>query len=173
MAQQWRHAEGVWIPKEENSSTIKQFRIISLLSVEGKIFFNIVAHCITEFLLGNTYIDTSVQKCGILKVPGCIEHIGVVTQLIREAREGNSELTVLWLNLANAYGSVPHKLVKTSLVQQYVPDQIRDLILEYYSCFSLSHLWNSNIYISSAGEGHNCWVYCLSDLVCLGQEHAR
>lgn len=35
VAQQWRHAEGVWIPKEESSSTIKQFRVISLLSVEG------------------------------------------------------------------------------------------------------------------------------------------
>lgn len=32
--QQWRYAEGVWIPKEENASNIKQFRTISLLSVE-------------------------------------------------------------------------------------------------------------------------------------------
>ncbi len=42
VAQQWRYTEGVWIPKEENSSTIEQFRNISLLSVEGKIFFSIV-----------------------------------------------------------------------------------------------------------------------------------
>ncbi|KAI4872262.1 hypothetical protein NFI96_007403 [Prochilodus magdalenae] len=37
VAQQWRHAEGIWIPKEENASTIEQFRVISLLSVEGKV----------------------------------------------------------------------------------------------------------------------------------------
>lgn len=43
MVQQWRHAEGVWIPEEENSSKIEQFGVISLLSVEGKIFFSIVA----------------------------------------------------------------------------------------------------------------------------------
>lgn len=81
MAQQWRHAEGVWIPKEESSSTIEQFRVISLLSVEGKIFFSILARRLTEFLLSNTYIDTSVQKGGVPKMPGCVEHTGVVTQL--------------------------------------------------------------------------------------------
>lgn len=42
-AAQWRYAEGVWIPKEENSSNIEQFHTISLLSVEGKIFFKIVS----------------------------------------------------------------------------------------------------------------------------------
>ncbi|XP_077372334.1 uncharacterized protein LOC144033646 [Festucalex cinctus] len=137
VAQQWRHAEGVWIPKEESSITIEQFRIISLLSVESKIFFSIVARRMTEFLLRNTYIDTSVQKGGVPKVPGCIEHTGVVTQLIREAREGKGDLAVLWLDLANAYGSIPHKLVEASLDRHHVPDKIKDLILDYYSCFSL------------------------------------
>ncbi|KAI4879743.1 hypothetical protein NFI96_004950, partial [Prochilodus magdalenae] len=107
VAQQWRHAEGVWIPKEENASTIEQFRVISLLSVEGKVFFSIVARSLTKFLLGNGYIDTSVQKGGIPKTPGCIEHTGVVTQLIREAREEKGDLAVLWLDLANAYGLTP------------------------------------------------------------------
>lgn len=53
-----------------------------------------------DFLLGNAYIDTALQKGGILMVPGCIEHTGVVTQLIQERWEGN----VLWFDLADAYG---------------------------------------------------------------------
>ena len=32
-------AEGIYIPKEQDSITINQFRPISLLNVEGKIFF--------------------------------------------------------------------------------------------------------------------------------------
>lgn len=39
VANQWRCAEGVWIPKEENSRHIKQLCTISLLSVEGEIFY--------------------------------------------------------------------------------------------------------------------------------------
>ncbi len=53
MAQQWQLAEGVWIPKEESSSTTEQFRVISLLSVEGKVFFSAAAQCMTEVLLRN------------------------------------------------------------------------------------------------------------------------
>ena len=39
----WLLAEGCFVPKEENSSTLDQFREISLLSVEGKVFWSIVA----------------------------------------------------------------------------------------------------------------------------------
>ncbi|CAJ1075238.1 LOW QUALITY PROTEIN: uncharacterized protein LOC109089580 [Xyrichtys novacula] len=135
--QQWRYAEGVWIPKEENASNIEQFRTISLLSVECKIFFKIVSNRLMGFLLKNTYIDTSVQKGGVPGVPGCIEHTGVVTQLIREARENKGDLAVLWLDLANAYGSLPHKLVEVALSSYHVPEKIRNLILDYYNNFSL------------------------------------
>ncbi|XP_061902037.1 uncharacterized protein LOC133649222 [Entelurus aequoreus] len=135
--QQWTYAEGVWIPKEENARNIEQFRTISLLSVECKTFFKIVSNRLMGFLLKNTYIDTSVQKGGVPGVPGCIEHTGVVTQLIREARENRGDLTVLWLDLANAYGSIPHKLVELSLSRYHVPEKICNLILDYYNNFSL------------------------------------
>ncbi|XP_061896833.1 uncharacterized protein LOC133645919 [Entelurus aequoreus] len=132
---QWRYAEGVWIPKEENSSNIEQFRIISLLSVESKIFFKILSQRLTEFLLKNAYIDTSVQKGGVPGVPGCLEHTGVVTQLIREARENKGDLATLWLDLTNAYGSIPHKLVEIALTRHHVPGKICNLIMDYYNNF--------------------------------------
>ena len=70
-------------------------------------------------------------------MPGCLEHTGVVTQLIREAREGKGDLAVLWLYLTDAYGSIPHKLVETALDRHHVPGKIRDLILDYYKSFKL------------------------------------
>lgn len=136
IAQSWRYAEGVYIPKDEKSENIDQFRVISLLSVESKIFFSIVAKRLSN-LLSNKYIDTSVQKGGTPGVPGCIEHTGVVTQLIREAREGKGDLAVLWLDLTNAYGSIPHKLVEAALERHHVPQKVKHLILDYYSEFSL------------------------------------
>ncbi|TWW71600.1 hypothetical protein D4764_16G0000970 [Takifugu flavidus] len=137
VADQWRCAEGLWIPKEEDSKNINQFRTISLLSVEGKVFFSIVSRRLTEFLLKNNYTNTSVQKGGIPGVPGCLEHNGVVTQLIREAHESKGELAVLWLDLTNAYGSIPHKLVELALHLHHVPSKIKDLILDYYNKFRL------------------------------------
>lgn len=49
VAQQWRFA-GVWVPKEEKSTGIEQFRTISLLNVEARIFFSTVSCWLTENL---------------------------------------------------------------------------------------------------------------------------
>lgn len=44
-----------------------------------------------------------------------LEHTGVVAKLIREARKGKGNLIALQLDLANAYGSIPHKLVNATM----------------------------------------------------------
>jgi len=92
--------------------------------------FSIVARRLTDYLLRNSYIDTLVQKGGIPKILECLEHTSVVTQLIREAQENKGDLVVLWLDLANAYGSIPHKLVEEALNRHRIPDMFRDLILD-------------------------------------------
>lgn len=60
----------------------------------------------------------------------------MVTQLLREAREWKGDLTVLWLGLTNAYGSIPHKLVELALHRHHVPSNVLDL-LDYYGNFRL------------------------------------
>ena len=74
----WRRAGGILIPKEKGSSVIGQFRQISLLNVEGKIFFSVVAHRLAEYLQRNNLIDTSIQKAGISGFSGCVEHASVI-----------------------------------------------------------------------------------------------
>ena len=51
---EWKKAEGVYIPKEKDSKGLNQFRPISLLNVEGKIFFSIMASRLTEFVMSKT-----------------------------------------------------------------------------------------------------------------------
>ncbi len=46
-------------------------------------------------------------------------------------------MAVLWLDLTNVYGSIPHKLVELSLNRYHVPKKICSLILDYYNNFSL------------------------------------
>ena len=79
IVEQYRFAEGLLIPKEEGSKSLDQFRIISLLNTESKIFFGLLSRRLSDFILGNGYIDTSVQKGGVAGMPGCLEHTGVLT----------------------------------------------------------------------------------------------
>ncbi|CAC5364670.1 unnamed protein product [Mytilus coruscus] len=95
MIDAWYKAEGCFISKEENSRKVEQFRTISLLNIEGKIFLAVLAKRTTRFLLSNKYRDISVQKGGMPEVSGCIEHTSVLTQILREAKEKKSDFAVL------------------------------------------------------------------------------
>ena len=116
------------MPKEEDSCSLDQFRAISLLSVEGKVFWSVVAKRLTTFLLKNNYIDAAVQKGGISGFAGCIEHTAAITQLIEDAKKEKKDLAVVWLDIAKAYPSVPHSLIFKALEYYHVPPKVVTLV---------------------------------------------
>ena len=132
---QLRRINGIWIPNEGESKEIQQFRIISLLNTENKIFFVILAWRFSHFSVSIGYVDTSVQKGCVAGMPGCLENTVVLTQLLREASENKGDLVVLWLNLANAYGALLHKLVEEALRRHQIPNIISNLIRDYDNDF--------------------------------------
>ena len=68
----------------------------------------ILARRMTDYMLQNEYVITSVQKGAVPGVPGCLEHTSVLTPIIREVKENGGELAVFRLDLANASGSILH-----------------------------------------------------------------
>ena len=133
----WLVAEGCFIPKEEESKEIKQFRTISLLNVEVKIYLAVLAKRMTKYMLSNQYIDTSVEKGGVPGVPGCIDHTSVLTKIIQDAKDNKGDLAVIWLDLANAYGSIAHKLVDLTLTKYHVPEKVRTMLRHYFDNFKM------------------------------------
>lgn len=128
----WRRAGGVLIPKEKDASNIGQFRQINLLNVEGKLFFSIVAKRLTTYLKKNSMIDTSMQKAGIPGFSGCFEHTSMIWHQIQSARREGRDLHVLFLDLANAFGSVPHSLIWTAFDFFHIPSTITNLVKSYF-----------------------------------------
>lgn len=130
-------AEGCFISTEENSSSIKEFCTVLLLNVEGKVFFGILAKRLTQFLLSNKYNDTSVQKGGVPGILRCIKHNSVISKIIEEAEWNQGDLAVLLLDLTNAYGTLPHKLVESTLKAYHVPEKFQQLLQDYFIHFKL------------------------------------
>ena len=106
---------------------------VSLLNVEGKLFFALKSERIMDFVLANEYIDTSIQKGGVPGISGCLEHTTIISQLIREAKKEKKSLVVTWLDIANAYGSIPHKLIMRSLKEAHIPEEVISMVENYYS----------------------------------------
>ena len=135
--QEWSTADGIYIPKEEESKLLGQFRPISLLNVERKVFFGVLAKRMVDFLVANGLVDTSVQKAGVPGFPGCVEHCSMIWNTIQEAKAKKRDLSVVWLDLANAYGSVPHRLIKFSMDFFHIPTKIQRMLMSYYDNFKM------------------------------------
>ncbi|MEL7079400.1 MAG: Ulp1 family isopeptidase, partial [Cyanobacteria bacterium J06582_2] len=129
----WQEAEGLFIPKEDGATVVEKFRTVSLLNVEGKLYFGMQADRLVTYTLANGYIDTSIQKGGVPAVSGCMEHTAILSQLIREAKAGKKDLVVVWLDIANAYGSIPHSLIQLALRRAHVPEEVCKLVESYYA----------------------------------------
>ncbi len=133
----WTLAEGCFVPKELNSTRLEQFREISLLDVEGKIFWSIFAKRLTAYLLANEFIDPSVQKGEVPGYSSCLEHTAVISQLINDAKSNNNTLSVVWLDLAKAYPSVPHQLILKALDHYRVPSEIVELVMAHMDALQM------------------------------------
>ena len=111
---QWQSAKQIYMPKVKppTEHSISDFLPIALLNVEGKVFFSLVSKRLeTHLISNNKIINKSVQKGCMEKVPGCWEHISMVWAALKEAKSKNLSLATVWLDIANAYGSIPHKLI--------------------------------------------------------------
>ena len=128
-----RFFEGVYIPKTDGDFGPSTGRPISLGNVQGKIFLAVIARRMTDFMVDNKYVDMTVQKGGLPGVKGCIEHFGAMWEVIKDARLNRRDLSVVWLDLANAYGAVPHVLILKALRFYNVPDKIIKIIVIYFA----------------------------------------
>jgi hypothetical protein len=126
-----------FISKEKDAAEIGQFRPISLLNVDGKIFFGVLAQRVTKFVQANKIIDTSVQKAGIPGFPGCLEHAHMIWETIKEAKKSGKRLDVIWLDLANAYGSIPHRALWFALEFFGFPGKVSTILRGYYERFAM------------------------------------
>ena len=133
ISKSWQMAEGIFIPKEDGATLVEKFRTVSLLNVEGKLYFALRADRLVTYTLANKYIDTSIQKGGVPGISGCMEHTAILSQLIREAKAEKKGLVVVWLDIANAYGSIPHSLIQLALRRAHVPEDICKLVETYYA----------------------------------------
>lgn len=94
---------------------------------ESYFLFALKSERILDFIIGNNYIDTSIQK----GMSGFLEYIAVLSQLIREAKKEKKKLVASWLGIANAHGSIPHETIFKALREAHVPEDVVNLVENY------------------------------------------
>ena len=149
---QWRVAYKTFIPKVEkpDPGVFSDFRDISLLNVEGKIFFSLISkRFYRHIVVKNKFIDTSVQKGCMENIPGCWEHIAMIWDSLKDARLNQKDLVAIWLDIANAYGSISHQLIFLALRRYGIPKKWISIIEKYYH-----GLWSKSMSENAKSSWH-------------------
>ena len=92
----------------------------------------------------NGYLDSEVQKAFLPSVPGVTEHQCKLAAIITAARKSKRSLSVAWLDIANAYGSIHHSLIQFAMSHYHAPPGLCHLLQSWYTGLSgtvSTHEW--------------------------------
>ena len=129
----WCDSRITLIHKKGETNIPSNFRMIALASCVGKIYHQIIADRFDDYLVKNQLINTTFQKAFLKGKNGCVEHNQVIHELIRHAKTNNRTLHITWFDLQDAFGSVPHDLIKLTLSRNGIPVEYQNYINTLYS----------------------------------------
>ncbi len=122
---QWRVGEAILIPKTEDLSNPTLFRNITKTNTSGKLNMGLLADKMLDYMTENNYIAKTVQKGIMKKTPGCLEHTQALMEELKDAKSHRRQIYVVWVDLMNAYGRVPHNLLLFALRHYTFPEWLR------------------------------------------------
>lgn len=109
----WKDTVTVLIHKKGDKQLVENWRPIALCNTIYKLYTGCWATRLTKWLDDNKILS-SAQK-GFMPFDGVIEHNYIMNSLMREARKSRSELCIAWVDLTNAFGSIPHAAISRAL----------------------------------------------------------
>jgi hypothetical protein len=122
----------LYYAKYEDVSSPDVFRPIALTNCDGKLFFSLLAADTELFMLKNDFISMCIQKGFLTGIAGCLEHTFALQETLRQAITLYRQIIVVWIDLANAYGSVMHNPIQFALWWYHVPEHIAQILFNYY-----------------------------------------
>eukprot|EP00731_Ephydatia_muelleri_P013793 Em0007g1103a len=106
---EWKHSTVTLIHKGGDVTSVRNWRPICLQLTLYKLYTAIIARRIASWAM-ETRAFSPAQK-GFLAYDGCAEHNFLLRSMMLEARRNKRNLLLAWLDLRDAFGSVPHDLI--------------------------------------------------------------
>ena len=123
----WKQATTVLIYKKGDDADVSNFRPISLMSVIYKLFMGVMAKRLTKWSIDAGVL--SDEQKSARPSEGCYEHTYLLKSLVADARRRKQKLFLAWLDIHNAFGSVPHATIRSVLRHIGVPPDLVTLVL--------------------------------------------
>ncbi|XP_023225130.1 uncharacterized protein LOC111626079 [Centruroides sculpturatus] len=109
----WKSSTTVLIHKKGDVNCLSNWRPICLSNTLGKLYSACLADRLLRWCNDNQRLSTA-QK-GFLNYQGCLEHNFLLNTIIQDARRTRNDCYIAWMDIANAFGNIPHDTLWTSL----------------------------------------------------------
>ena len=127
----WKASSTILLPKKGDLSNIKNWRPIALCSTISKLYSGLLASRLSKWLVANEVLS-HCQK-GFLPFDGVLEHNFLLLRRMEKARLGNRDLCTAFLDISEAFPSVPHAALVHSLSMAGAGEAFTDIIADFYS----------------------------------------
>ena len=126
----WGLAFVTMLPKpNSDGKDISKTRPIAVGNCDGKIFNTVIQEAVANHTLSKFNFQKGFRK----GVSGCIEHATITSEIFKEVKALRKNLTIVWVDLADAFGSVKHQLIFFALKYFGIHERIIGFYKRYYS----------------------------------------
>ncbi|XP_046640334.1 uncharacterized protein LOC124324536 [Daphnia pulicaria] len=126
----WKESTTVLIFKAGDRENLGNWRPLTLGNTIAKLYSGVIADRISRWAEEGHRI--SPQQKGFTRHDGCLEHNFLLQAAINQARRTGQELCVAWLDLANAFPSVPHSHIFGTLNLLGLPAELISVVQDLY-----------------------------------------
>ncbi|GFR13725.1 retrovirus-related Pol polyprotein from type-1 retrotransposable element R2 [Trichonephila clavata] len=126
----WKTSKTVLIHKKGDTGDIKNWRLISLSDTIYKLFTKCLTKKVNDWCEDHEVLSPA-QK-GFTPHDGVLEHNFLIAQHMEEARRLKKDKYLAWLDISNAFGSVPRQVIIDALVSVGADQDFITLVFNIY-----------------------------------------
>jgi hypothetical protein len=109
----WKQSTTILIYKKGSSDDPSNFRPIALMSCIYKLFTSILSFRISNFAIKKELISSEQKSAKPSE--GCHEYSFILQSIVADCKRNQKNCFFAWLDLRNAFGSISHEAIYTTL----------------------------------------------------------
>ena len=117
--------------QREATTDPANFPPIALTSCLYKLLMTVLAKRMTTFSISNDLLSNAQKSARPSE--GCYEHAFILQSVLSDARRQPCPLCLAWLDIGNAFGSIPHSALSTTLLHMGFPPDLVRMITNVYT----------------------------------------